>query len=393
MRELRITNIEPLILDPDTGISNERTTLDYIPASRLRGAIFAALPQIAPAVKADTLLAYDGPRWSCGFPADEYWQPLRPRPRCTKKEKGHPVHWYSWDQSGSLTPASPSIELNMGVARHYGRRAHRDTALYARSALSPGQQFVAWVDSDELPTGSHEISIGTRHSANGLCNLKVSKSNGLPFQSAPRNQRHILMLLSDAIIPGKQGGYLRGLDDDAFSTELGCSVTVLAAYSSRCTVGAWSGPWGMPRESAIAIQAGSVWLVQVENSDLFEKCAKSGLGIRRFEGFGWVEIDPDYIQAEEENDKWKLKPQFADIQPEQGTPESTSERWPGLEEVPLEKLEEILSQAEAEPPPKDPGEVKRQITALTRAPNPDPCKLFHLHVLLERSKSKRAVDD
>ena len=305
MRELRITNLEPLILDPDTGISNERDTLNYIPASRLRGAIFAALPHIAPGVTAEELLSYGGPRWSCAFPVDDNWQPLQPRPLCSKKVKGHPVHWYQRDE-GRLMPAPPKIEINMGHGRHYGRRAHRDTALYARSALSPGQRFVAWVDSDLIPCGEYQMSIGTRHSVTGLCDLEVVEPTGIPFENSPKDQQHVLMLLSDAIVPGPQGGYLRGLDDDALRRVLGCDVTVLAAYSSWHTVGAWSGAWGKPRESAIAIEAGSVWLVEADSRCL-ESCAIEGIGVRRFEGYGWVELDPTYIRKANKNGIWELE--------------------------------------------------------------------------------------
>lgn len=389
MRELRITNLEPLILDPDTGISNERDTLDYIPASRLRGAFYAALPQIARGIQAADLLGYDGPRWSCAFPADNGWQPLRPRPRCSEKIKGRADRWFKYNWDGNpLEPATPKVEINMGLSRHYGRRAHRDTALYARSALSPGQQFVAWVDSDLVSLGDYRMSIGTRHSVNGLCHVKVVEPANRPFKNNRNDQRHILMLLSDAIVPGLHGGYMRGLDNEALTRELGCKAKVLAKYSSWHTVGAWSGTWGMPRESAVAIEAGSAWLVEADDLECLERCANEGIGVRRFEGYGWLELDPGYIQISDLNGIYDLVCPI-DSAPSVEHPEQTHVHWPSIEQMELGELEKILKDASKERLPDDPAELKRKITTLTRAPNADPKDLFLLHVLLEQSKSKK----
>jgi len=230
------------------------------------------------------------------------------------------------------------------------------------------------------------MSIGTRRSVTGLCNVEVVEPEELPFENLARDREHVLMLLSDAIVPGPQGGYLRGLDDDALSRVLGCDVTVLAAYSSWHTVGAWSGVWGKPRESAIAIEAGSVWLVEAD-SDCLESCAQEGIGVRRFEGYGWVELDPDYIEEGETNGIWKLESCIGEASQAEDL-KQTSEHWPGLEQVVLGNLEAILETVGNGQTPKDSAEVKRQITALTREANPDPCELFRLHVLLEQSKSK-----
>ena len=199
MRELRITNLEPLILDPGAGVSNERETLDYIPASRLRGAVFAAIEEMAPGVTPDQILAYDGPRWSNAWPADENWKPLMPAPKSLKKEKGSPVGWIKRTLNQKLEPAPPRIEVNMSVARHYRRRSHLDSALYARSALSLKQKFVAWVDSDAILNQTHEISLGTRHSVNGLCRVEVL-NGGPTFATYPPSSECALLLRSDAII-------------------------------------------------------------------------------------------------------------------------------------------------------------------------------------------------
>lgn len=401
MREIRISNLEPLILDPNGGVSNERSTLDYIPGSRLRGAVYSALEQLAPGITPEKLFAYDGPRWSNAFPSTEDWEPLRPRPRCMKKSKDNRVQWYR-NNAGILEPVQPAVEINMRVARHYGRRAHRDTALYARSALSPGQQFVAWVESDDLAItlneSEQEISIGTRKSANGGCKISVVDSPTPPFQTSSWQRRNplIMMLLSDAIIPGKHGSYLRGLNADAFPAELG--VEILAAHSSWKTVGGWSGQWGLPRESAIAIEAGSVWLLEVRDIEKFDAFVQQGIGVRRFEGFGWVEVDPDYITAErEQNGTWKLEVNVAESESDDD-PQPTIATWPGLEGTDLGTLERILEEEDkSNQVPENPGEVYQQIATLKRSGTPDsseplPLQLFRLQVRLELSKQKGKVD-
>jgi hypothetical protein len=408
MRELRLTNREPLILDPGAGISNERDTLDYIPASRLRGAVFAAFQEIAPAAKPEELFGYDGPRWSCGWPADEEWKPLIPAPKCLPKQKGQVAHWFKPDGM-TLKPSQPHIETNISVARHYGRRAHLHTALYARSALSPGQKFVAWVDTDKINLGTYDISLGTRHSVNGRCELVVKDStNRLGFNSHYPTSESALLLLSDAIVPGPNGGYLRGLNGKAFTDILGCGVEVRAAYSSWHTVGAWSGQWRLPRESAIAIEAGSVWLLKISDRKTAAKRVADGIGIRKFEGFGWAEwvdvapVPDDYAGEEAFQDVFSFFGQGADASgnptltcksatetKQEAGPGAKSTHWPGLEHAGVDVLEKTLEEANsADLSSISENTLRGNLTCETSKPKIDAKEIFRLNVLLERLADK-----
>ena len=393
MRELRITNLEPLILDPGAGIANERGTLDYIPASRIRGAVFGAIQQLAPGVDAEELFGYKGCRWSPGWPANGNWEPCRPAPKCISKYKGDWVGWYSLDGQ-DLIPAQPEIEMNMSVGRHYGRRAHRRGALYSRSAISPNQHFVAWVDSDKLATGVFELSMGTRHSVNGRCSIEVSESGGPGFQIEPDTNDVVLMLLADAIIPARSGGYLRGLDAKAFTEILECDVEVDAAYSSWHPIGAWSGQWKLPRESAIAIQAGSVWQLRVGDPNALKQLLSSGIGTRTYEGFGWAEIVPKhggYIKRVPSTDgNLSLTAHVRD--PDAAEPaEATSARWPGLDDVELGMLQHILEEAVTEVSSftvddraRRARELQDELNQETHKSSPEGKEIFRLKALLER---------
>ena len=316
MKKIVILVEEPLILDYRPGVSNEHETLDYIPASRLRGAFYEALSSLGVRIDPEKLLGFGGPRWTNAWPADavdaatfDRWVPL---PKCpqfemTSDQKGKKTGW-GLAGNRALIQREVVTEIHMSVGRDYERRAHRKGVLYARTAISPDQYFVAYVDVDNnvLPDKSFQWNLGTRHSANGRCSVTISNSSDtfaeLARPGGEFGAKYVaVQLLADAIIPGSDGGYLRGLDAAAFSDLIGCNVEVRAAYSSSKIVSGWSGKWNLPRESAVAIEAGSVWLIEFDSShmdnrlDFIQNGMIKGLGIRTYEGYGTVAVNPEWL--------------------------------------------------------------------------------------------------
>ena len=317
MKKIIIEVKEPLILDYRAGVSNEHVTLDYIPASRLRGAIYEALPVLGLNIAPEALFGFTGPRWTPAWPAESdgtCWVRL---PKCKQEPPPHnpkdrtKSNWGLRTLAGLIERDVPT-EIHMSMSRNYETRAHRDGALYAREAVSPGQHFVAYMDIDStiLPDVSFEWNVGTRHSANGRCEVKVCDANTEFNDLIGVNARAdfnrypdcvALQLLSDAILPGPQGGYLRGLNESDLGYLTLCDIKVQAAYSSSKTVAGWSGKWNLPRESAVAIQAGSVWLLKFESGDrqkwdeFIQNSRAKGLGIRTYEGYGTVTVNPPWL--------------------------------------------------------------------------------------------------
>ena len=369
MRKLCLKVLEPLILDHRPGVSNEHETLDYIPASRLRGALFEALPRLNAVIDAvidpETLFGFEGPRWTDAWPASGNFEPFRRLPLCpnTLESKHRPLGWGQIENT-SLRQQIIQREMNMGVSRYYHRHSHRPGALYAREAISPGQHFVAYVDSNDLPLASElKINVGTRRSANGRCLLTIEDGNheddqdwpgatGSRFDSFSILADSIaIQLLSDAIVPGPCGGYLRGLDACTFSTLAGITVELHASYSASKIVSGWSGKWNLPCESALAIQAGSVFLLQAEGNDFpalsqfAEDLVRRGLGIRTYEGFGTIAVNPPWLQLREDNGIYLLNFDFEKTASESA--HKPAKRWPGLDgpNLPNQYLDSLLNDA------------------------------------------------
>lgn len=394
MRKLCLKVLEPLILDHRPGVSNEHETLDYIPASRLRGAIFEALPQINPNLDPEKLFDFEGPRWSDAWPASKQFEPFRRLPRCPDEKGGLPNSRArnKWGQleTNALRPQIVKREMNMGVSRYYDRHSHRPGALYAREAISPGQRFVAYVDCDDLPISSGlRLNLGTRRSANGRCLLSIDRHGDWDkiTHSAYEDFRTLtngiaIQLLSDAIVAGPFGGYQRGLDEVALTRLAGFPLTLHASYSAWKIVAGWSGAWNLPRESAVAIEAGSVWLVQAEDShrgkllEFAGKLVKRGLGIRTYEGYGTVAINPPWLNlAEPENSdlfslNFRIEEFEGDFAPKEATP------WPELGGISNRQLASLAVAAKgAAKKFEKPPDVRPWISAVAKDPLVDVTEL------------------
>jgi hypothetical protein len=316
MKRILIRTIDPLIVDYRPGVSNEHETLDYIPASRLRGACFEFRDKLGAALDIENLFGYGGPRWTHAWPSDAKGNHWHVMPKCFKPVKNGPIPLWLQRTVDCSRPGEVKQETNMSVGRHYGRRANRDSALYARKAISPGQYFVAYTNfAGSLPSTSFTLNMGTRHSANGLCEVTISDDPTVEFSSLDSatgdfsglGNSAVIQLLSDAIVPAPGGGYLRGLGKNDFDRLAECSINVLSASSGAKTVSGWAGKWGLPRESAVAIEAGSVWLLQVDAKSIAalraftDKCLEKGLGVRAYEGYGTVAVNPAWLSLKDDS--------------------------------------------------------------------------------------------
>src|ERR1035438_1747103 len=95
--EILISTIDPLIIDYRPAVSNEHSTLEYIPATRLRGALFEFLDQIAPGVEAAEMFGNPNRLWSPAWPQGESGKAWLPTPKSESRSKVRSVMWYQWD--------------------------------------------------------------------------------------------------------------------------------------------------------------------------------------------------------------------------------------------------------------------------------------------------------
>lgn len=338
-------------------VSNEIGTTQHIPATSLRGALAAALQRDGRTSDLPKWFGNVHPRWMPAWPVDGE-RVLAPMPLafvhekgdegfsglygvinrlyhfkdlplslkeyrkkfcCTEPEGDHRFQWTSFHQPWLVPKVGLSLlravdrqpASDMHVALNYARQSHRKSALYSRSTIAPKTSFVSWVldpgnlciDATHPPT---EIFFGKRRSAgNGAAT--ISWSDEAPPWAKPGgtgggdNKEAVFQLMTDAIVAGPNGGYLRGLDEETLSALLGVSIKLEAAVSSWRDIFGWSGAWGLPREQAAGIAAGSAWRLRLDNQDdakftkALERISKEGIGIRRNEGFGWVAVNPSWL--------------------------------------------------------------------------------------------------
>lgn len=129
---------------------------------------------------------------------------------------------------------------------------------------------------------------------------------GLPG-AAPAGDAHYfsVTLQSDAILRAEDG-WSPGVQLDAAALWRAVgersappgALRLVRSYAATTTRGGWNAIWGLRKETALATQAGSVYLYQVDDLDgwveRLERLEALGVGDRRAEGFGQVRICDEF---------------------------------------------------------------------------------------------------
>lgn len=388
---IEIELAEPLFCGSKYAISNEMTSLEFIPGTALRGSLASELAYSGRAGEIPKWFAPTGPRWTPALPS--------PGPGLTKqvgdpsafivpmplsflraKEDGNPFRgqfpvlnslypeqapedqgeqrtriaqkWLVVSGGEPLFPYSPARATSMHVGLHYGRQSNRNEALFSRRAVAADNRFTAWVEDpagvlrDAFPASA---VIGKRASAgNGRVSL-LWTGGRFPWagQGGTEEGEATVQVISDAIIPDGEGRYLAGLGKAQWERILGQQVEVVSAASATRNIRNWSNAWGLPREHRLAITGGSVFRLRSEGGGgpewkaALDGLARNGLGELRHEGFGWVSVNPAWlaktiIAPRPEDEKEKAERRKRDPQPA---------RWPGLEDFDPERLLDTLNKA------------------------------------------------
>ncbi len=316
---LAIELLSPVIV-PDEILGNTVTTKDYIPGTLLLGAVVKALGIAG----MDSAIVNGDLRVLPAYPRASGKRSL-PSPLCwrSKKDDGEQPEMRNeikqttpvdkpWKAPGDrfCLPDGKSPRFVRKSIAAYTHNTVEDQSqtptsdvggVYTYEALSEGRVYQAelWVLDgllNSLPQMSGKAGIGRAVNAGyGLVEITAGDGETVKPVNNARGNEADLYFASDCLLPpsaSPEDG-LEILLKRAGITFSGFGKTFIKTLRHE----GWMPRAGMPKASQVAIAAGSV--VQLANAvgDL-DALAREGLGARRAEGFGVVEINPDIVTGD-----------------------------------------------------------------------------------------------
>jgi hypothetical protein len=340
---LQLELVEPFAVSGQHAISNEVGTRDYIPATTIRGALAAVLIRAgAEGTDLDKWFGRSGIWYSNALPMTSGGNLAIPMPLSFVREKSDPGDFDGWHgvyntvfadrakglpertgwrlhqwtrlaqrwlevtKEGAIVgPYDVDLETSMHVALHYRTRTVRGSALYSAVRVQEGQQFCAllrdtggFLAGRDNTTRPGRVFAGKRRSA-GYGEIKLEwRDNGgawnpAAFTREPKDDIHIIHLLSDAILPNiERSGYRRTVTREDL-TAVFEDPTVLAVESGFGHSGGWSSTWKLPRPARVTVSAGTVVKVRGKIKEGVKPLFWIGDGNR--EGFGWAILNPKWL--------------------------------------------------------------------------------------------------
>jgi len=197
-----------------------------------------------------------------------------------------------------------SVVVHTTRNRRAGKALEEDGAVFRYEALTEGQTFVAVVlcqnqDIKRLESlfRQDEVAYMGKARTAGYGRLKLGglelsenwQEHKLP---ALRQQEVVLTLASHALLRNEFGHYSsdKSTIEKALQAILGQKISIKSLEVSSVTVGGFNRKWGLPLPQALALEMGSVIVLQNGEGleDAFQKLADEGIGERRSEGFGRI---------------------------------------------------------------------------------------------------------
>jgi CRISPR-associated protein Csx10 len=321
MHDIVVTARQGLAIGGPAEVGYDKTTLPYVPGSALRGALatvwirdhgpptagnphraefielfersirYGPLLQEGTAVVPLSAVACKYPRtpecvaWSidAAIDADEHVCP-----HC-----GHGVETGKGQITGLRTRRVLRTELDQTgrpLAEH----------LFARHELQRGLTYQGQL-SDHHPwlATDRTVWLGGKTSTNGRATVRVAGTVTAPAVPASRRADGALVIrfTSPALIVDDAG---RPTLDPVTEILRVLKLPPAAAGESRAWIRAdlvsgWHAASGLPKPAEIAIAMGSVivlWLTEQPNQDALSRLVTDGIGLRRVEGFGMLELNP-----------------------------------------------------------------------------------------------------
>lgn len=218
---------------------------------------------------------------------------------------------------GDVQTEKTRLALSDGETAQEGllftRRALRPRDGEGRRLAFSGQIIVPGGAGDtEWLHGPHRIYVGGRRSTGGAADYQAnpiaSPGTGSPFSDpasiadAPSSadsadgDRLVIRLLSPAILVDRAGRPSDRPDLGLVAELLGVPVRPSTrAWTRMTTVGGWHAASNLPKSDELAVSAGSVFelsLAETPSAEGITRLLRHGLGLRRGEGYGWIEAGP-----------------------------------------------------------------------------------------------------
>ncbi|MBX3038607.1 MAG: hypothetical protein KF758_16975 [Anaerolineales bacterium] len=310
---------EPVLANSLSGEPNSANSLYYIPGGLLRGAAINAYAGNKDAAdSAFRRLFLDGTtRYMNAYPLSGKQKNTFPTPRKFKKHKYSDASDFSTIESNSIVALEEEWQINVHTQRD-AKLGHATTnagAVYRYISLPAGLHLEGAVftktktDAELLGSllNGKTILLGKARTAGyGSVTVKTEPLGEMyPFINniSAQNKTFTITLLSPAIVRNEFGQPT--LDPTvALKSRLAVeNLTIVKSYQTDEVVGGFNRKWGLPLPQVTAISAGSVFEVNANVDDAkLSDLAKSGLGERRAEGFGWIAVNlliPESVKDED----------------------------------------------------------------------------------------------
>lgn len=284
-------------------------TYPFLPGSVLRGALAAAWLRDGGRTDEDFREIFECGRFSPAFPA---WVQVESQSvsACRYHQPGSDHDEYIdrafWEPTGTEAGSCGAgreqlkgactragLVTQVATAIEPRRNTVADGQLFAREMIEKGTEFTGHI---VLPDGTDGTPLeriglaffGGRSSVLGRCTVRVERRASHP---APQSTGHVVVrTLSPTIL----------VDDAGLpSTDLGAALERVTGarpsrlWASRAESGlasGWHSASGLPKPAEIALSPGAVAVLDGDGPDRLTTLLDEGLGLRRSEGYGWVEL-------------------------------------------------------------------------------------------------------
>ena len=175
----------------------------------------------------------------------------------------------------------------------------KESHLYSRDALSSDQAFhaEAWAEDLSWLDQVASVRVGGRRTVGGR--VKVSAEQCDPEPPAVSGATLRVRCLSPAVFLNEFGANVLRPSSSDLARSLGAPLAeapvVRRSWCRPGTVGGWHHRGGLPKATEVCAVAGSVFEIDFGRevtSDEVLALERSGLGVRREDGYGWVTARP-----------------------------------------------------------------------------------------------------
>lgn len=171
------------------------------------------------------------------------------------------------------------------------RHVAKDGSLFSREALEKGTSFIGTIVlpdsvSPKLLLKLTTIFVGGRSSVMGRTEVRIEEE---PPLKLPEDNTIIIRTLSQAIIVDDFGVPVTNFKEALEILDIDV-VKVWAPRVNSGIAGGWHAASGLPKPMEIGLAPGATAKIKRPSNEMLERLLDEGIGLRRSEGYGWIEI-------------------------------------------------------------------------------------------------------